>query len=707
MSTNHPSTAPVARPWETWFALLLLAAALGWFGWAVSRGWSNGNLPGCEFRQAQTAISAHFIQQEASFALDYPTPVLGKPWSIPMEYPLYQWCAVTLSVSTGMPLVQAGRAVSLTCFLLALPAIGLLLKRIGLGAAPCLVAIALLLTCPLHIFYARSFLIETMALMAALWFVAAFVETLRTRRVAWLLVASLAGAVAGTVKVTTFILYLVPAAAWGGWCLLRTWRERSGSWLPVAAVLGWGLGCVVVPCLATVAWTEFADAVKAQNPNGAFLASGNMTGFNFGLGDFNLRFSAEAWTAMLRVWQHGIFPLPAIAAIVAVAALWGGRWRWPALASAGLFLRAQVVFPLRYARHVYFFVANAALLVLAAGFTLAGLWELPRYRWAAWPACLALAALHVGGFLHYYLPTQSLVSNGGTGLTNIISELTYAREILVIAGEDWDSSTPFFARRRALMIRRNTETDWPAIEKAFANLHDEYVSALLLTGDQRGNTELLSRAVRILGIDPRPVFEYRDTTVYLHRTIIDSISTDIRVENYAGVMWHPTLIGSVEKRSLTGSEIATSTLRERDRLIFSMMKPEPVRFFSQFGAGTSSLDDRRIFNANPLTRLWFHAPAGTVRCIVEFGMMAGAYTNPAAASDGAELRISEVRPDGSPRQLFSRTINPRDIRADRGTLREEFPLALMADTELLLEMLPGPANNGAYDWTYLAGFELH
>ena len=703
-----PAPSPALRParWETWFALFLFVAAAGWFGWAVTRGWHNGNLPGCEFRQAQTAVSAYWIQQDAEFALAYPTPVLGKPWSIPMEYPLYQWTVVTLHVASGLPLVQAGRAVSLVCFLLALPAAYLLGRRLGLDPARGLLLVALLLTCPLHIFYARAFLIETMALMASLWFLLGFVETLRTRRWSWLLLASLAGAAAGTVKVTTFILYLIPAAAWGGWCLLRAWRGRADSRRPIAGVLGWGLGCVVIPFLATVAWTEFADGVKSLNPNGAFLASASMTGFNFGLGDFNLRFSAEAWTAMLQVWHRGILPLPVIAIVLTLAAIWGGRWRWAALGCTALFLLAQIIFPLLYAWHEYYFVANATLLLAAGGFMLAGLWESRLPRWLVLPICLALPALHISGYTQHYLPTQALVSPGGTGLTNIIGELTFPGEVLVIAGEDWDSSTPFYARRRALMIRRNTETDWATIETAFTELHDECVSALLLTGDQRKNTELLARAARMLGIDPRPVFEYNDTTVYLHRSIVGDISTDLRLENYAGVRWHPTLVGSVAKRSLTGSEIATAELHERERLIFSMMKPEPTRFFSQFGAGTSPLAGRRIFNANPLTRLWFRIPSEATTFTAEFGMMPGAYSNPQAASDGAELRVSEVRSDGSLRQLFSRIINPRDNPDDRGTLRAVFPLELQAEAEIVVEILPGPANNGAYDWVYLAQVEL-
>ena len=41
------------------------------------------------FRQTQTAISSFWMAKEWSF-FSYQTPVLGYPWSIPFEFPLYQ-----------------------------------------------------------------------------------------------------------------------------------------------------------------------------------------------------------------------------------------------------------------------------------------------------------------------------------------------------------------------------------------------------------------------------------------------------------------------------------------------------------------------------------------------------------------------------------------------------------------------------------------
>src|SRR5688572_3944966 len=129
---------------------LLFAALLVFSAWGISVGWKNLSLPGCEFRQAQTALSALFIQRDRDFSLAYPTPVLGKPWSVPMEFPLYQWTVVLLSDATDMSLTSAGRTVSAVCFYLSLPAFYLLLARLGLNGTQRLLGLGFILTCPLY-----------------------------------------------------------------------------------------------------------------------------------------------------------------------------------------------------------------------------------------------------------------------------------------------------------------------------------------------------------------------------------------------------------------------------------------------------------------------------------------------------------------------------------------------------------------------------
>ena len=127
MATAPAPDPAIVRP-ARW-PLAVFLACLVFHLWGVGVGWESKNLPGVEYRQAQTALSAYFIKEDGDFSLAYPTPVLGKPWSIPMEFPLYQWTVVGVSELTGWGITLSGRLVSIACFYLMLPAVWLLLAR--------------------------------------------------------------------------------------------------------------------------------------------------------------------------------------------------------------------------------------------------------------------------------------------------------------------------------------------------------------------------------------------------------------------------------------------------------------------------------------------------------------------------------------------------------------------------------------------------
>jgi hypothetical protein len=371
---GNPSVAPPPGRLESWLALAVFAGCLGLHFAGAMVGWQSKNLPGVEYRQAQTALSAQFIQRENNFSLAYPTPVLGKPWSIPMEFPLYQWTVVAVSNGTHLGLTKSGRAVSLAGFYLMLPALYLLLARWRVAPGHRWLVLAVVVTCPLYVFYSRAFLMETMALMFSLWFWVAFERAVAGRHVGWLALAVMAGTGAGLVKVTTFLLYLLPVALWAA---ARLARNRAGkNW---RGELAWMGTAVAIPFAATLGWLRFSDAVKSLNPSAKFLrASDNLA---FTLGAPATRFSAELWAMKGRIIASQLSWLPLLVGCAVLAVL-GARQRGrEILLCVGVFAAALVAFPILYAYHEYYYIANTVLLMLAIGLVLVALAESSRPRW--------------------------------------------------------------------------------------------------------------------------------------------------------------------------------------------------------------------------------------------------------------------------------------------------------------------------------------
>jgi len=243
----------------------LFAVALIYSLYGVTYNWTMGFMSGHEFRQAHTAIVAYYIDKQNNFSLLYEVPIFGKPWvSLLLEVPIYEWAVVLLSRLTGWPHIVAARTVSAACFYLTLPAIWLLLGRLGLPKPRRLLPLALILSAPLYIYYSRAFLMDSMALMFSAWWLLAFVRAMDNRCWRWLALAVVTGTAAAVIKSAVWAAWLVPGAAYGAWLLWRDARTRAG-WMAGLKTTAWGLATVVVALLALRAWVAYTDPIKAAH----------------------------------------------------------------------------------------------------------------------------------------------------------------------------------------------------------------------------------------------------------------------------------------------------------------------------------------------------------------------------------------------------------------------------------------------------------
>lgn len=674
------------------FALFVIVLAL--HGWAATVGWHHGMLPGNGFRQAQTGLTTYFIQQERELSLAYPTPVLGKPWSIPMEFPLYEWTVAGLNRATGGPLVETARLVTLACFYLTLPALWLLLGALGLGAGRRWIALAFALSCPVYIFYSRAFLIESMALMLAAWFVTALLLALQRSHRGWLTAAALLGTLAAVVKITTLMLFLVPVAAGLGWQCWLAARGRERERGAARRRIFQAAAAFVLPLVLGVAWIVYSDSVKALNPAADMLRSGPQRRYNFGI--WADRLSPDYWHRWIHLSTDAAIH-PAVFGAVVLAAILSRRWRWFILSGIGLFILAPAVFPFLYAWHDYYYYANAGFLAVAMGGAALALLDSRCPRWLGSLVVLGALALQFNGYRTRYLPEQRVPSNGHTGLTELLLNSTNFDDVLVVAGQDWSSILPYSAQRRALMIRNGYEYNGPYLDQAFGNLRDEYVAALILTGGARQNTELINRAVAQLGIFPEPFLEHEDSVVYVNRTLRDEWSRRAPALAYNGIR--------LLKRNEAVPPLLTADVKDiHGKAVFANMQPMPVRFEVPFALGSWAIP-RIVFNAHAATRLWFDLPAGPHRLKLDYGMLDSSWQGK-DQSDGVEFAVSVEAPGRPPQFVWRRLLTPATVAADRGSQRLNLPFVVPAGAQVVVSTLPGPAGSIAFDWAYIARLNI-
>lgn len=699
-------------PFISRFIPVLFVGLLGFNLWGVSVGWKNPNLPGCEFRQAQTALSALFIQRDHDFSLAYPTPVLGKPWSIPMEFPLYQWTTVVLSNATSLSLTSAGRAVSAACFYLSLPAFFLLGRRFGLKREQGLLALGFILTCPLYIFYARSFMIETMALMFGAWYLVALIFALERRHAGWLTAATLAGTAVGLVKITTFILFLLPAF---GCSLAWLWQNRparfEGKWRPLLRTLGWLAAAHLIPFVAARWWVHYADAVKMLNPSGEALTSFNLAAWNFGIGQ---RFSADVWAAHWRIFFHDLLS-PVAGGLCLFAGIFvRGRWLVAGVAAVALFLVVQLIFPVLYAWHDYYYVANAFALMAAVAFIVVGLFDSPRVP-VPWGAAVAVAvvayACQILLWYRFDYPQQRFQGIGGNSLNTMMKTIADPEEAIVVVGEDWNSMMPYYSQRRSLMLRDDIIRSPEKLAAAVEKMKDTPVAALILRENWKGNRSVLNRVGVPLGIDLRPALSWHDgdAEIYLNQDIRTEVLNRLEgqgMNRYGDFALTPE--AKFRDRPMAGKELRYASLPIRHQKLFRNMRPVPERFFSSIGPELWDDPAGPRFFAHPETKFWFALAPGHYRFRTNITMTAGAYTGVpwADATDGVFLIATRIDGRGNREELQRQLVNPRDNPADRGVLPIDWPVALPGGGQLEIAVTPGPAGNSARDWATLGPVDI-
>jgi hypothetical protein len=680
---------PVTSRREDWILTGIFVGALLFHFYGVTLNWTSSFMSGHEFRQAHTAIVAYYIDQQDNFSLLYETPIFGKPWvSLLLEVPLYEWSVVLLGRATGLPHFMAARAVSVTCFYLMLPALYLLLGRFALPRPRRLLVLALILTCPVYIYYTRAFLMESMVLMGCAWFLLGFVRTMDERRGPWLALTIVAGTGAALIKSATFAVWLLPAAGYGAWMLWRDLRAGRGWQVPVRTLL-WGLATVVVALGALRAWVAYTDPLKAAHASAWIFTAKNLSQGNWGLFKVSALFSGEIWRYLLWCWEQAIAPRAVIGlALVAGLAFPAARWR--VLGIGGIFFLAQGLFPFAYAYQDYYFYACAVFLLAAFGFFLLGLLDSRLSRGVVALVFLVLFGAQITTYWRGYRPLQAVVTSGGYPLTEALREMTPKNSVLIVAGADWAAMTPLYAQRKALMVRNGLEYDLDYLNRAFNDLADEEVSAMVLYGPLRKNRSFIEMAAARFDFDPTaPTFSQDVADIYVAR--LHRKGVQIRLKNttrYGGL----TMVAQpTEEQQVKGPFKITPIVA---RNAFTNVTPGPFQGDFQYGVDWMDHGSTSVLSAHPDVDLWLRPPAGATTIRWTFGIFPDAYEK----TNGVEFIIQAEAPDGQSRQIYHRLLDPRQNPADHGDQRVVLPYTPQPGD--VLRFSTRANDNYAFDWAY-------
>jgi hypothetical protein len=401
------------------------------------------------FRETQTAISAYWLWRGGPW-LAYETPVFGFPWSLPFEFPTYQWL-VALMKWFGVPIEIAGRIISFAFYIGCLGPLWLLVRELKFKETAFWIIAILFLSSPIYLFWSRSVMIETCAVFFSLLWLALVTRYLNRPTIGILVTAVIAGSLATLTKATTFpafgllgaILVLVEAfVAWrGGFLFTRLKSLTLASFTAIAALA------------IAYAWVVYTDHLKLENALTIRLTSANLTMWTFG--PFDQRFGASLWRdtiysrALPDIFGYGVF-----GAIFALGCAVACRRSWLAiLALVVAFFAPFLVFTNLHVVHPYYQIANAALAVMAVGIGIASLNELKRPVLAI----LTLAAICSGQFFYFretYAPqiADDMRNNSLVHMAKLVKENTSPDSAILVMGLDWSPTVAYLSERKSVYI---------------------------------------------------------------------------------------------------------------------------------------------------------------------------------------------------------------------------------------------------------------
>lgn len=684
---NFPRPAPQDRLLWALLGLTLLASL-----WWATRGWERPLIDRHEFRQIQTAIGAYWIK-EAGYRFDYETPLFGPPWSFPLEFPTYQLIVGKISAWCGTDLEVTGRAVNLLFLLAGLPAVYGLAGALGFARSRRMLVVAAVLCAPIHLFYARTFMIESAALCFSLWFVYALVRAAHESRAGWPPLALLFGVLAALTKTTTFLIFLGPAvlAAWAFPVvkerpMLRGGRRLFVPFIPAAAALG-----------LAYAWVRHADAIKHSNPFTGFLASTELAKWNWGT--LEQRLSAEFWIELWRnvsgfvIAEIALVPV-AIALLVAPAPL-----RRVALVAIAAFFGGALLFSNLFHIHDYYYFANTTLLLFGCGILLAALWD----REGMPPVVRhALVAIFFGAqFLLFHRGYADYLRREPVqppGLAEVIRAATPSDGVILLYGWDWKGLLPYYAERRAVMVPDGRHQEFSVLEDVVRQLPPRRIVGLVVATDPlRGATAFVRNRTDRFHLGAAPIASSADGDFYLADDLADAARQRLDGRSFTGVALN---LGGA------GHTFPANLPVDASLLVFGSFAPAARAGLTLYGMSVGELDGRPVLHAHAPSELEFVPPTGARSIHAEFGLPDKAWDGGPAVTDGIGVEVFERLPNGQQRALFRRTLDPARSTADRGRQTLRLEDAGPFTGVLVFRFTTGAMENTTNDWAYWGRIEI-
>lgn len=443
------------------------------------------------FRQTQTAITVTaWLQDEAMGVnestidklLYYKTPVFGKPFMVPLEFPFYQFTAYLL-VKSGVENVDvAGRIASIIFYALSAFLLFLILVELKFHQGVIVLSVFSYSFCLFSIFWSRTFSIEFCAVFFGLLFLYSYQKILsKHNQLIWFVVCVIAGIMAYLIKITSVLPYLlaifflflkeIDISSWLRDFKLKLILNRviSNRRLIIISAL-----VVGIPLVIELFWLSHSNGIKLQNSFTKTLTSSALTDWNYG--QFEDKIDPRNWKELFKRITFSVMPLWLLLVIPyqrSVRSFVSGKI-WICL-GVTFFLPIFIFWNL-YFIHDYYLSAVLPTLSIISGLALMHFLNFFYINLNNWR--ITFPIIIVIGVMQYFIASKfpfsyqrnyqiTLTENRNVEnhfyktyeMAREINRLSSFGDLVIVTGFDWTSEILYYAERRGLMMVSDLKED--------------------------------------------------------------------------------------------------------------------------------------------------------------------------------------------------------------------------------------------------------
>jgi hypothetical protein len=393
-----------------------------------------------QFRQTQTAWGIREASRSGYDFFNLRMPVLGYPYQVPFEFPLFQNISALVGSILKLGVVESGRMTSLLFFCLGgILTFNLITKLTSVSIA--IFSICLLYLTPFAIQWSNAVLIESLANFFLI-LSATFLRLYFERGSSYLIsLSSLALSLCALVKITTAIPLIFFLGIFLMWSTNFRLCGKKIIILLISALLS------IAP---TFAWTRYADSVKENGVFTQWLTSTNLRNWNFGT--LEQRLNAFDWLIIFaRFWLLGGVGFFALIAFLFFVLFKNGKIGKSSIVLILPFMTPIIYFNL-YVVHDYYFMAILFPSTLLFSHVLMLLKRKLNLNLSKSKFVFMIFILTIPSWLFtiQYRDYKSAIQSSRDYVPPLASEIaenTLQVDRVFVVGCDWDPTVLFYADR--------------------------------------------------------------------------------------------------------------------------------------------------------------------------------------------------------------------------------------------------------------------